>query len=85
MSAVPVRARIYHVSRRADALLAELGEACQQTLKLLAQLEMPGLNERQIDDLLGELSALIVHLHEHTRGLDKIIDNNPRTSRDSKG
>ncbi len=85
MSAVPVRAKAYRVSRRADVLLGELGDACQKTLKLLAQLEMPGLNERQIDDLLGELSALIVHLHEHTRGLDKIIDKNPRTSRDSKG
>ena len=85
MSAVPVHAKAYRLSRRADALLAELGEGCQQTLKLLARLEMPGLNERQMDDLLGELSALIVHLHEHTRGLDKIIDKGPRTSRDSKG
>lgn len=85
MSAVPVRTKAYRLDRRSEALLAELGEACQQTLKLLAQLEMPGLSESQIDALLGELSALVVHLHEHTSGLDKIIDKAPRTSRNSKG
>jgi len=54
--------------------LKELGEECQHTLKLLAQLEMGGLAEAQVETILGELSAAVLHLHEHTRGLDEIID-----------
>jgi hypothetical protein len=49
-------------------------EECQRVLKLLAQLEMPGLTEAQVEAVLGELSAAVLHLHEHTRGLDEIID-----------
>ena len=45
-------------------------------LKILAQLEIPGLQEEQVEDLLGELSAVIFHLHEHTRGLDEFLDKN---------
>ncbi len=67
-----------YVGRRSSVLLLELGDACQQILKVLAQLEMPGLNEKQVDELLGELSALIVHLHEHTRGLSDLIDKDAR-------
>ena len=55
-------------------LLSELSEECQHVLKLLAQLEMSDLSETQVEDILGELSAVVLHLHEHTRGLDTIID-----------
>ncbi len=71
-------AKAQYVSRRARILLAELDEACQQVLKLLARLEMSGLSEKQVDDLLGELSAQILHLHGHTRDLDEIIIRNSR-------
>jgi len=37
-------------------------------------LELAGLQEEQVEDLLGELSASILHLHEHTRGLDELLD-----------
>jgi hypothetical protein len=63
-----------YLSARADVLLAELEEQCQETLKLLAQLETPGLGEEQVETILGELSACVLHLHEHTRGLDRTID-----------
>ncbi len=63
-----------YLSPRIADLLEELGEECQRVLKLLAQLELPGLQEEQVDDLLGELSAAILHLHEHTRGLDELLD-----------
>lgn len=63
-----------HLSPRIAPLLEELGEECQAVLKLLAQLELAGLQERQVEDLLGELSAAILHLHEHTRGLDELLD-----------
>ena len=55
-------------------LLRELGEECQTVLKLLAQLEVAGLSEAQQETILGDLSAAILHLHEHTRGLDALID-----------
>ena len=57
------------------ALLEELGEECQNVLKLLAQLEMNRLNIEQIEDILAELTASIVHLHTHTNGLDDLISD----------
>jgi hypothetical protein len=65
---------IRYLEPRTAILLEELGEECQRILKLLAQLELPGLQEEQVDPLLGELSAAILHLHEHTRGLDEQLD-----------
>ena len=52
-------------------LLEELREECQNIAKLLAQLELPSLKNEQAEDVLGDLSAAILHLHEHTRGLDE--------------
>jgi hypothetical protein len=43
-------------------------------------LESPGLMEPQVEAILGELSAAILHLHEHTRGLDAVLDEDPGTS-----
>ena len=65
---------VRYLDPRMATLLEELAEECQTVLKLLAQLEVPGLQEEQIDSLLGELSAAILHLHEHTRGLDELLD-----------
>ena len=65
---------IRYLEPRTAILLEELGEERQRVLKLLAQLELPGLPEEQVDQLLGELSAAILHLHEHTRGLDEQLD-----------
>jgi hypothetical protein len=33
-----------------------------------------------VEAILGELSAAILHLHEHTRGLDTMLDEDPGTS-----
>jgi hypothetical protein len=63
-----------YLSPRVIALLAELEEDCHCVLKFLAQLDTPKLNESQVEDILGGLSAVILHIHEHTRGLDEIID-----------
>jgi hypothetical protein len=35
---------------------------------------MPTLTEPQREIVRGELSASVLHLHEHTRGLDSVID-----------
>jgi hypothetical protein len=58
-------------------LLAELNEECQRILKLSAPLGIPELKETQVEAILGELSAAILHMHEHTRGLDALIDDDP--------
>ena len=68
-----MKLRIRYLEPRTAILLEELGEERQRVLKLLAQPELPGLPEEQVDQLLGELSAAIL-LHEHTRGLDEQLD-----------
>ena len=74
------RLKAPYLSPGTVTLLAELGEECQRVLKLLAQLEIPGLKETQVEGLLGELSAAILHMHEHTRGLDTLLDEDPGAS-----
>jgi hypothetical protein len=74
MSPVKPKAEVSYVSPTTQVLLTELGEECQRVLKLLVQLELAGLRATQVEDVLGELSAAVLHLHEHTRGLDAIID-----------
>ena len=74
MRATKTASKAAYLSARVEVLLLELEEECQGTLKLLAKLETPGLGEEQVESILGELSAAIVNLHEHTRGLDRTID-----------
>jgi exonuclease V gamma subunit len=81
MSTVKRRLKASYLSPGTGTLLAELGEECQSVLKLLAQMEIPSLKEKQVETLLGELSAAILHLHEHTRGLDAILDEDPGVSK----
>jgi hypothetical protein len=59
---------------RLAVMLSELGEECRLVLRLLDQLETRGLTEEQAEEILGELSAAVPHLHEHTRGLDAEIE-----------
>lgn len=74
MSIVTQKLKGSYVSPATLKLLKELGEECQDVLKLLDQLEAPGLKAPQAEALLGELSAAVLHLHEHTKGLDALID-----------
>ncbi len=59
---------------RTATMLSELGEECRTVLRLLDQLETRGLTGEQAEEILGELSAAVLHLHEHTRGLDEVIE-----------
>ena len=61
------------VSRGLVVLLDELSQELQNTGELLAQLEVKGLTQEQVELILGELSAAVSHLHEHTDGLDELI------------
>jgi hypothetical protein len=58
-----------------STLLEELGEECQNTLKLLTQLKTTYPDTEQIEDILAELTASVVHLHAHTDGLDDLISD----------
>lgn len=50
-----------------ETLLNELKEECLTILRLLNQLETPGISETQEDEIFGELSARLVHLEIHAR------------------
>ena len=75
MGAVKPQLKPSSLSAKTETLLLELGEECHRVLKLLAQLEISTLTEAQREAVLGELSAAVLHLHEYTRRLDSIIDD----------
>lgn len=72
MKAVKISKELF-ASKRLQILLSELEEELQNTSKILSQLKMAGLLEEQKEMLLGELSASVLHIHEHTEGLDELI------------
>ena len=67
-----------HVGQRNAILLGELREECENVLRLLTQLELPDIQTEPSEVLLGKLSAAILHLHAHTRGLDELVDREAR-------
>jgi hypothetical protein len=83
MKVLQQKAKAPYLSPRTMTLLNELGIECQHILKLLAQLEMTGLSRAQVEDVLGQLSAAVLHLHEHTRDLDATIDEDLGETRSS--
>ena len=58
-----------------ESELAELGEECARVLLLLQRLAKARALRRDASDVLGDLSATVLHLHAHTRRLDELIDN----------
>ncbi len=66
--------KISYVSPTTATLLTELEEECRHILKCLSQLERTDLGEDQAEIMLGELSAAVLHMHEHTRDLDVLLD-----------
>ncbi len=60
-------------SRTARVLLGELREECENVVALIRRVEDSRLSRTERDDLLGEISAAVVHLHAHTEGLDRLI------------
>jgi hypothetical protein len=57
-----------------DTLLDELGVECRRTLDLLTKLHIKRNGKSHRTDILAELSASILHLHLHTKGLPDLID-----------
>ena len=58
----------------AETLLNELKEECLVIVSLLNQLNTPGITESQENEILGELSARLVHLEIHARETREQID-----------
>ncbi len=59
----------------AAVLLSELREECEHVAALVRRLESSTVpvSEQERDEIFGELSAAIVHLHVHTAGLDELL------------
>ena len=63
-------------SRATETLLRELREECENVIALVRHLEAGPRSERERDEILGELSAAVLHLHTHTEGLDEYLCEN---------
>jgi hypothetical protein len=59
--------------RTTEILLRELREECESVVQLIRRLETGTKSSRERDDILGELSAAVLHLHTHTDGLDEFL------------
>lgn len=57
-----------------DMLLDERAEECERTVKLRAKLRTRHNENSRRSDVLAELSAALLHLHIHTKDLNKLID-----------
>lgn len=60
---------------RVQTELAELGEECVRVIKLLQRLERVRTTRRDAGDVLADLSVAVTHIHVHTKGLDRLIEN----------
>ena len=56
-----------------NVLLAELREECERVAGLIRRLEEHPTSARVRDEILGDLSAAVLHLHAHTAGLDEVL------------
>jgi DNA repair exonuclease SbcCD ATPase subunit len=61
------------ISRKLAILLKELDEECAHVQDLIAQLKLSNLTSEQVENILAELHAAIVHLNTHTSGLDELV------------
>ena len=61
------------LSRTVETLMRELREECQTVVDLIHRLEARPRSARERDEILGELSAAVLHLHVHTKGLDEFL------------
>lgn len=63
------------INETLSVLLKELSEECQETLKLITQLQVKDLSAEQIASILSYLAVSSVHLHTHTAGLQDLIND----------
>lgn len=65
--------KIPAASGTAEVLLRELREECERVVDLIRRLDKGPTSRRERDEILGELSAAVLHLHSHTAGLDEFL------------
>jgi len=73
MRAIKQKETAVPLSSTTEVLLSELREECERVSTLIHRLESKPLSERERDEILGELSAAVFHLHTHTAGLDEFL------------
>jgi len=73
MRAIKQKEAAAPLSSTTEVLLSELREECERVSTLIHRLEPKSLSERERDEILGELSAAVFHLHTHTAGLDEFL------------
>ena len=61
------------LSSTTEVLLSELREECDRVSTLIRRLESKPVSEQVRDEILGELSAAVFHLHAHTAGLNELL------------
>ncbi len=57
-----------------SSLLDELDEECLEVIKLIEKLRVQNITNKQLEDMLGELSAAITHLKVHSEQAEKAIE-----------
>lgn len=62
------------ISSSLTTLLNELRDECLSTIRLIHQMELEHLTDEQIDELLGELTASVTHLHVHSGMVKEELD-----------
>ena len=73
MKAVKRKELEARLSPTTEVLLLELREECERVSALIRRLESKPGSERERDEIPGELSAAVFHLHTHTAGLDDFL------------
>jgi len=68
-----VQKKAIGLSSTATVLLSELREECEHVASLISRLETQPPSDSEQDNILGELSAAVLHLHAHTDGLDDFL------------
>ena len=64
------------ISGTRDVLLRELREECEKVIELIERVDRGPASSKERDEILGELSAAVLHLRSHTAGLDEFLCEN---------
>jgi len=62
------------VDRVTKIMLTELKDECFRYIKLANQIEIDGLTNNQLSNILGELTASVAHISIHSETLKEVIE-----------
>ena len=55
-------------------MLTELKDECFRYIRLTDQIELDGLTENQLSNILGELTVSVAHIKIHSESLKEVIE-----------